>query len=329
MTHLFPSAGATILSTIRATGLDTSGICQLGHEHKGARTAQYIAVNGADKNLELAMADMDIFTTHSSPAHWATTVAASKPRWLVVDGNWSAPDVRAWTSAGRTAGARIAFEPVSTAKSARLFPPGGVAGLGVFPRQDIDLATPNQLELAAMYAAARAGDYLDSAAWFEVVDALGIHAGSGARDRFVRIAGRVAADAGIPVQSVQLLPFIPTIVAKMGASGVLLTELMAPGDPRLLDRAEEPFIVARAPPGGCVGGVYMRAFPAAEAVHDAVSVNGVGDTFLGALVAGLAKGGRVERLVDVAQRAAVMTLRSRESVSADLGTLKGDLERAV
>lgn len=273
------------------------------------------------------MADMDILNSHSSPAHWATVVAAARPSWLVVDANWTAADIREWTSAGRAAGARIAFEPVSTAKSTRLFTPGGVGGLGVFPRHDVDLATPNQLELAAMHAAAREGEYLDSAAWFSVVDALGVH--GGARDKFVRIAGLAATDAGVPVQSLQLLPFVPTIVAKMGAGGALLTQLLAEGDPRLRDPAAEPFLVARAPPGGGVGGVYMRAFPAAEAVRDAVSVNGVGDTFLGALVAGLAKGGNVDGLVDVAQRAAVMTLRSRESVSADLGLLAEDLERAV
>ena len=56
-----------------------------------------------------------------------------------------------------------------------------------------------------------------------------------------------------------------------------------------------------------------------------VSVNGVGDTFAGALVAGMAKtgsGARVEDFVDVAQRAAVLTLKSKESVSPGLGTLR-------
>ena len=58
--------------------------------------------------------------------------------------------------------------------------------------------------------------------------------------------------------------------------------------------------------------------------EDVVSVNGVGDTFLGALVAGMAKKGRdarVEEFVDLAQRAAVLTLKSRESVCSGLGVL--------
>ncbi len=72
----------------------------------------------------------------------------------------------------------------------------------------------------------------------------------------------------------------------------------------------------------------MRLFPGVEAVADVVSVNGVGDTFLGVLVAGLSRGGKIEELVDVAQRAAVMTLRSSEAVSPELARLEGDLAAA-
>jgi pseudouridine-5'-phosphate glycosidase/pseudouridine kinase len=40
-------------------------------------------------------------------------------------------------------------------------------------------------------------------------------------------------------------------------------------------------------------------------------------------------GGRVDGLIDVAQRAAVLTLRSKESVSEEVRGLRGDLKRAV
>ncbi len=73
----------------------------------------------------------------------------------------------------------------------------------------------------------------------------------------------------------------------------------------------------------------MRYFPAVETVSDVVSVNGVGDTFLGALVAGLTQGGRLENLVDVAQKAAVRTLRSPQAVSEQLGRLAGELALAA
>ena len=74
----------------------------------------------------------------------------------------------------------------------------------------------------------------------------------------------------------------------------------------------------------------MRLFPAVEVVEDVVSVNGVGDTFLGVLMAGLAKGLELdEKLVNIAQRGAVLTLRSKESVSPDLGLLSQELYALV
>lgn len=64
----------------------------------------------------------------------------------------------------------------------------------------------------------------------------------------------------------------------------------------------------------------MRLFPPAELVkqEDVVSVNGVGDTLLGVLVAGLVMKGteaRVEDVLMVAQEAAVRSLKSDRAVS--------------
>jgi pseudouridine-5'-phosphate glycosidase/pseudouridine kinase len=74
----------------------------------------------------------------------------------------------------------------------------------------------------------------------------------------------------------------------------------------------------------------MRHFPAARVPAAAViSVNGVGDTFLGVLVAGLARGLSVldGRLLDLAQRAAVLSLRSAEAVAPEVAGLSAELER--
>lgn len=327
VSHLYAdktrSAGATILTSMERSGLDSSYIRQLGAEYTSARTAQYVAVNDADKNLMLAMADMAILTNHSFPKHWSSIVQSTKPKWLVVDGNWSPKDIHNWIEAGRLIGARVAFEPVSTIKAAGLFPGGH--DLPVFPNVAVSLATPNQYELEAMYTGAKENGYMDSMPWFEVIDAFGMR--GGARDRFVALTSAEMTDAGIPVQSVQLLPYIPTVITKMGERGALLTTILRPDDARLRDPEHARYVLARAAPGGHphVGGVYMRLYPAAEGVGTPVSVNGVGDTFLGALVAGLALGGRVEDLMDVAQEAAVMTLKSHLSVSPDLGALGGGL----
>lgn len=310
--------------------MDTTFIRQLGQEYSPAnRTAQYVAVNDGAKNLMLAMADMNIFSSHSFHDHWRSVVETAKPRWLVVDGNWGVDDIKAWVRAGKAQpSCRVVFEPVSAEKSARLFGPfRGVSPLTVFPEASVDLASPNEYELRALHETAKENGYLDSSEWFQVIDAFGMR---GARDRFVRLAGTALTDAGIPVQSVQLLPYIPTLITKLGPQGVLLTSILGRDDPRLHDRDSQEFILARsAPDHPTVGGIYMRLFPAAESVKDVVSVNGAGDTFLGVLVSGLAQGGSVEKLIDVAQKGARMTLRSAESVSPELSRIEGDFSLSL
>ncbi|KAF7539482.1 hypothetical protein G7Z17_g12403 [Cylindrodendrum hubeiense] len=323
-------AGSTVLNGLKAVGLDTTYIRQLGHEyHTANRTAQYVAVNDANKNLVMAMADMGIFSHHSFPEYWKSAVRGTKPEWLVVDGNWSEKDIRAWLKAGQDHDCKVAFEPVSTAKSMNLFcPQKGHPRLRVFPEPTVDIASPNSYELAAMYSAARVNGYLEAPEWFDVIDAFNIRAG--ARDRFVRLTSAELTDAGVPVQSMQLLPYIPTIVTKLGSQGVLLTTILGRDDPRLKDRDAEEFILTRSPVDHpTVGGVYMRLFPSAEKVENVVSVNGVGDTFFGVLISGLAQGGKVENLIDVAQKGAVLTLKSYQAVSPDLNRLEKELAAAA
>ncbi|KAI0125992.1 Indigoidine synthase A like protein-domain-containing protein [Xylariales sp. AK1849] len=312
-------AGSTVLASLDSAGMDTQCVRQLNDP--SSRTAQYVAVNDAKKSLVLGMADMDIFATHAFSAEWNAVVAASKPKWLVVDGNWAESSIRSWIRAGKNNGSSVAFEPVSNAKSARLFcATKNQERLGVYPKPTVDLTTPNQHELAAMHAAAQQNGYLEDQKWWEVIDALGMQ---GARDRFVKITSASITDAGIPQQAIQLLPYIPTIITKMGDQGVLLTTILRKEDPRLVDVAFEPFILCRSfHDHPDIGGVYMRLFPVAEPVRDVVSVNGVGDTFLGVLIAGLARGAKIEDLVHIAQKGAVMTLRSSDrELSSDRGRI--------
>ncbi|KAH0595673.1 hypothetical protein MHUMG1_06850 [Metarhizium humberi] len=322
-------AGSTVISSLHQSGLDTAHVKMLqSTEHAGSRTAQYVAINDANRNLVMAMADMGIFTQYSFPEEWRSTVKATSPRWLVVDGNWSASSIREWVNIGKDHNAKVAFEPVSVAKSKSLFTnQRGIPKLDIFPRASVDMASPNTYELAGMYEVAKENGYLDSQDWFKVIDAFGM---TGARDRFVRLTSADLTDAGVPVQCVNLLPYIPTLLTKLGPNGVLLTSILGRDDPRLRDRDAEEHILARASPDHpTVGGIYMRLFPPAEKVENIVSVNGAGDTFLGVLVSGLAQGGSLEKLIDVAQKGAVLTLKSTQSVSPKLRTLEDILTKTV
>jgi pseudouridine-5'-phosphate glycosidase/pseudouridine kinase len=267
-------------------------------------------MNDAKKNLVLGMADMAIFTNTVLPNEWISKSTDAK--LAVIDANWSSTTIAQILKLVRPTGARIVYEPVSAQKSGRLF----AADLEQFPNHWVDLATPNQLELSKMWEAAQNQKLFESDEWWKVIDSFGIPS-SGARDRFVAITNGKITDEGVPLQIVQLLPFIPTILTTFGAEGVLLSEVLKPGDSRLKDPNHAPFILSRNANGSTeVGGVYMRMFPAVKVPGDILSVNGVGDTFLGVVVAGLAKGFALdEALINLAQKAATTTLVSKKSVN--------------
>jgi pseudouridylate synthase / pseudouridine kinase len=215
---------------------------------------------------------------------------------------------------------------------------------GVYPKHDIDLTTPNEHELDAIYTAAQERNYFERHDWWTVIDALGISS-TGVAIQLRELTTVELVDEGVPQRMVQLLPFIPNIITKLGdrgkqliramerhadkLKGVVMAKLLPPSHPLLQSPAGAPYILTRnMNESPDVGGVYLRHFPAAATVNieDVVSVNGVGDTFLGVIVAGLAKGLQLdENLIRVAQKASVMTLKSKEAVSPDLAGLSAEL----
>ncbi|GAB7360836.1 hypothetical protein MBLNU230_g0822t1 [Neophaeotheca triangularis] len=326
-------AGKAVLEALSARNMSCAGIETLGADSQNS-TAQYIAVNDRNKDLVLAMADMGILEQETAIAStfenfWEPQLQQAQPTHLVLDGNWPPSHLARWIASAQTSNTHITFEPVSAPKSTNLFHASSLS-LPVFPHHTIHLATPNPYELSAMYHSAREHGYFDRADWWQTIDALGIPS-TGARTKLALATSSRLVDQGVPQQAIQLLPFIPSLATKLGPEGVLLTQILPADDARLSSPEYAPYILSRRDENveSPVGGVYMRLFPAVEQVPEAevVSVNGVGDTFAGTLVAGLAKRkaqgreARVEELVDLAQRAALLTLKSRESVSPAVGDL--------
>ncbi|KAK2762848.1 hypothetical protein FQN54_001023 [Arachnomyces sp. PD_36] len=329
--------GRTAMAALERSNIRCQGV-QVLPRSEGARTAQYVAVNDTKKDLVVAMADMSIMETPESnlqfDSFWGPAIEQARPNWVVIDANWGSSVLRKWTTAARQHGARVAFEPVSTAKSTRLFTTYGsdspvISASNIAPNHVIDLAAPNRLELTAMYTAAREVDLFDAPEWWQIINSLGM-SGSRSRDHLVALTNAKLVDEGIPQQSIQLLPFIPCMMVKLGAQGVLLTQLLRPGDPRLTSPTSRPYILnPSVTDSEIVGGVYMRHFPPAEIIpeDEVVSVNGAGDTLLGVTVAGLAMESRengprnLEDIIPVAQRASVCSLKSKAAVSPDIASL--------
>ncbi|KAL9065602.1 MAG: hypothetical protein Q9157_007420 [Trypethelium eluteriae] len=296
------------------------------------RTAQYVAVNDVNKDLNIAMADMKILEKIDPSlikTQWIEPIQKdTKPKWVVLDTNWAPQGLATWIAAARDMGAKVAVDPVSVAKSTRLFSREalGTKTPAFFPDHSLHLLAPNTLELEEMYEAARSRGIFETDHWWKTIDTFGIPA-SGARAAYESVAGRVLVDRGVPQMSVQFLPLCPCIVVKLGEEGVLVTELLHAKDEKLRSADEARWIVSRGNGSNEVGGIHMRLFPATKVPLDQIkSVNGVGDTFLGTLVAGLAmKDTKLQQLIDVAQKASRLTLQSEESVSERLVELKDSL----
>jgi len=340
-------SGKAAMEALSAEGLSKGAVKVLPIE-SARRTAQYISVNEQNKDLTIAMADMSILNgpeageediiAQSFDDCWLPQLEESRPTHLVIDANWPPQYLSRWLEAAKGIDAHVTFEPVSNAKAITPFQLPASHGqkqsetLSVFPHSSIKLSTPNSYELSAMHSAAHSRGFFERQDWWEVIDSLGIPS-SGARVAMSLATSPELVDQGIPQQSVQLLPFISSICTKLGSKGVLVTQLLSAGDSRLTSGAHAPFILSRCTNGTedtlGVGGVYMRLFNPAEEVkpEDIVSVNGVGDTFAGTLVAELAKAkaeGKnkgVEECIDIAQRAAVLTLKSSEAVNPAISAL--------
>ena len=315
--------GLATLDMLSRKGLQTSGI----EKKQGLHTAQYVTFNDGEKNLVLAMADMNILEepTPNFSAVWKRHLDSCKPKWLVLDANWDPATLHNWLHAARASTSKVGFEPVSVAKASRLFR-GVDPMLGIVPDHHVSLATPNVLELAAMHQAANDNGMFEHEDWWHVINSIGL-SNSGSRDKLVALTRSILVDQGVPQQSIRLLPFIPCILTTLGKDGVLLAQLLQPGDARLTSPASAPYILSRSTDSNySIGGVYMRYFPPAEVLRpdDVVSVNGVGDTFLGVLIAGLAKDKpkEIPELIGIAQRASVMTLKSKEAVSPSISSLR-------
>ena len=323
-------AGSNALDLLKQKGLRTDGIHV---SSTGRPSAQYVAVNDSQKNLVVAMADMGILeeVDQEFSTLWQPRLNESRPKWLVVDANWDPTTLRKWLVAARDIGARVAYEPVSVAKAKRIFSRVSQAGIDLMavPNHLISIATPNGLELTSMHGAATMAGAFERADWWQIINSMGLPS-SGSREKLTALTTAQLVDQGLPQQSLRLLPFMPCILTTLGEKGLLMTRLLPPGDDLLTLPESAPYILSRSTDGSAtVGGVYMRMFdPAIEVLTDEIlSVNGVGDTLIGTVIAGLAQENpkSVENLIEIAQRASVMTLKSTEAVSPDVASLQSAL----
>ena len=321
--------GSSDLGLLKQKGLGTDAI---RISSTGRPTAQYVAINDSQKNLMVAMADRTILEEADEDfnATWLPHLEKYKPRWLVLDANWAPSTLRKWLKAAKEVGTKVMYEPVSVAKSKRLFSMDqGPTDLMAVPNHAISIATPNALELVAIHEAASEAGAFDRADWWERVENMGLP-NSGSQDKLTSLTSSAFVEQGLPQQSLRLLPFIPCILTTLGEKGLLMTRLLQPEDDLLRSPEAAPYILTRSVDGNpVVGGVYMRLFNPAEQISPdyIASVNGAGDTLTGVIIAGLASNNPkpLHDIIGIAQKASVMTLKSADGVSPTIASLRSAL----
>ncbi|KAI9727284.1 MAG: hypothetical protein M1828_006903 [Chrysothrix sp. TS-e1954] len=310
-------AGDSLRRSLERYKCSTKGIKEAEDSNK--TTSRYVAMNDAHKDLVIAMADMSIMETPSQnfDTKWLphlrsltnrTSESSAQQKWLILDANWDSETLHRWIAAAKAHGIATAFEPVSMAKAGRIFE----RGLDYELPRVVDIATPNALELEAMYESAQRRGLLEREDWWRTIDTLGISS-SGARSELIRVANIELYEQGIPQRSIQLLPFIPNLLTTLGSRGVLLTRILLKDDEALTSPASAPYVISRSKSEGPIGGLYMRLFaPSEDCGAEAINtVNGAGDAFCGSLIGLLAQAQnpRVEDVVDQSQAASLRILK--------------------
>ncbi|KAK9452887.1 Indigoidine synthase A like protein-domain-containing protein [Dipodascopsis uninucleata] len=318
------------LSPVDASALDLSGV----KVDPNGRTAQYIAMHDLNGELILACADMALVENFPFDHIESEFEKLSRPPlWVGVDANLDPKPLQMALYCAKNAGAKTLLEPTSVVKSRTLF---SLSKCKTIPCQLVDVVTPNYIELEAMFTEARDTGKFEEAEWWSVVDSLSL--GPQYRNAISTLAARskvdILADKGLVQQAVHLLPYVPNIFVKLGQHGVLTVQLVKSQKIDLSASSlssSDNVVVWR---GNGAYSVVIKHHPSHILETGVVSVTGAGDSFVGVVLAELVaatKNGNpdvlaslseVTKIVDRAQRAAVLTLKSRFAVSPEIKNLE-------
>lgn len=332
-------AGNFLIAELEKEGLATGGIITI-ESPKGSddvRTGQYVGNYDAEKNLIFGMADVGLMLHHSleDESLWKALVAKVEPILVVLDTTFSHSVIKMVTQSAKACSAMTVLEPVSVPRASNLFGADKLIDADdAWPRHIIDTCTPNTQELNAMFESATDAEIFSSSGWKTLL-------GSIAQDEDLVPKIKEKCDSHFTAESqlaqsalhaICLLPFIPTIMTTLGGEGCLLALLEHSYMFDEWPTVEDPSLRIILEDTGL--SIYVRHFAAPDelAAADIASVNGAGDSLLGAVIAGLSAGeavGNVQTLnrdawmalVDLGQQAALLTLEHPGTVSPKLRRL--------
>ncbi|KAG1757629.1 Indigoidine synthase A like protein-domain-containing protein [Suillus lakei] len=342
------SFGRLLREETRMLGMRSDGLISV----HGGRSSVCSLLLERSGGLRAGVADMDL--VRDMDGHMAREfISAHKPKLLAVDGNISPDTLKVVVSECLRNGIDAAnntsqfSEPTSVVKSASILP-AIASNLDQLAGSPIAFASPNLLELAHVYQQAQLLNLTSHDRWWQVLDGLGL--GSKFRMDLDLLSRRDASshdtsgrslaflvENGVAQMAINLLPFFRHLVIKCGDMGVIVVMRLTGDDAAKSSWSTGStnhhgrYVVSQSSTSGDI--VVLQHFPAMQLPSDAlVNTTGAGDSLVGALLAALVQSPKafhsiisLQRTIDIAQRAALLSLQSPLAVSPLLSSLHGQL----
>ncbi|GAA5914789.1 hypothetical protein JCM8208_005703 [Rhodotorula glutinis] len=305
------------------------GVARAGVEGRGMRTDGLVEGSGAmatcgyllDERGELVggVADMTL-SKELTGAKIVERIEQMRPKLVCFDANIEVDAMVDVLLHCEKEGLPTFFEPTSNAKSLKILSAlesPAVAALGPLSTPLVSFSAPNIHELHALYDVVAFSEHsvYTPGAWFDDITVP-------AQDLSVLLPSW-ATSTGAAQMAVRLLPVVRTLFVKSGAEGVLVVQRVSGVDLvaawRSLPRRKGTVVVPNA--ASPAEAVVLRHYPALKLdAGEVVGVTGAGDNLAGATLAAMVRGLRadvpseLDRIVDLAQRAAVGALKSEQAV---------------
>ncbi|GBC51116.2 pseudouridine-metabolizing bifunctional protein C1861.05-like [Rhizophagus irregularis DAOM 181602=DAOM 197198] len=287
-------SGNWLKTKFEKIGMETGGLQIINNES----TAVYNAIHDSSGNLICAVADMKIFDYLSSDKI-SQTIKMGKPKLVCFDGNISAGCIYNILNTCKTYNISTFFETTSISKSLKLLE-NYEQFIQLLSSQSLKYISPNSFELKTMYFTAYKNGLFDlNSEWVKRINEydignLSIH------NPTIEVLINSLIDCQLDtqlisesfVQTLHFLPYIPNIIVKLGENEK-----------------------------NGKSGLRLKYFkPIKFDKNEIVNVTGAGDSVVGTLVSGFILHGetKIDKIIEVAQYIALMTLKTHNSVSEDI-----------
>jgi len=314
--------GELIRSDMTSIGLRRDGLIKI--TGTGSRSASCVMHLDRKGNLMHGIADMDVTLNLDYP-QIHVRLQETSPALVVLDANLNPDTIHQVVKECISRNIETFFEPTSLTKSSSILPTlKSLASPSTPTSHSIDYISPNIAELRELTNRLQVDGLVETSRWQDMVS--GFHLDEQFLEDFDEFIASQPFDTSYVEQndliplSINLLPFIRTILVKCGPNGALIVSRDGASN-SIPDSSRYTWEK---------GGLTISIYPPAKVVgpEEVVNVTGAGDSFVGVLAAGISQDPSIlrdpraaKKLVATAQRASVYSLGSPRAVSSKISDL--------